>query len=31
MQGYDQEAAVRYITGKIDRSAHKGFSPSQIL
>ena len=30
MQGYDQEAAVRYITGKIDRSAHKGFSPSQI-
>lgn len=24
MQGYDQEAAVRYITGKIDRSAHKG-------
>ena len=30
MQGYDQEAAVRYITGKIGRSAHKGFSPSQI-
>lgn len=30
MQGYDKEAAVKFITGSIDRSAHKGFSPKEL-
>ena len=30
MQGYDKEAAVKYITGNIDKSAHKGFSPKEL-
>lgn len=30
MQGYDQEAAVRFITGKINRAAHKAFSPKEM-
>ena len=30
MQGYDKEAAVGFITGHIDKSAHKGFSPREL-
>ena len=26
MQGYDREAALRYISRKVDPSAHKAFS-----
>ena len=30
MQGYDQEAALRFITSKVDKGAHKAFSPREI-
>ena len=30
MQGYDREAALRYISKKVDPSAHKAFSPREV-
>ncbi len=30
MEGFNKQAAVAYITGNIDKKAHKGFSPSEI-
>ena len=30
MQGYDKEAAVAFITQRIDRAAHKGFAPKEL-
>lgn len=30
MQGYDREAALRYISKKVDPSAHKAFSPREM-
>ena len=30
MQGYDKDAAVKFITANIDKGSHKGFSPKEI-
>ena len=30
MQGYDKDAAVKFITANIDKASHKGFSPKEI-
>ena len=30
MQGYDREDALRYILSKVDKTAHKAFSPREV-
>ncbi len=30
MQGYNEEEAVKYIASRVNRVAHKAFSPSEI-